>query len=116
MKILIEAIESMGFYDGECHMYIEICINEGNYTKEFLNESFEIAKFLNIDLKEYIERNKKFMAKLGYERYVFTSDDGDTQDDIEFLVNDGITKQNLKEIKEAFEEEFVSELTLCKIQ
>lgn len=113
MRITIGAVESAGFYDGECHIYIEMYINEGNLTKDFFNESFEIAEFLNIDLKEYIERSKKYMAKLGYKHYTFTSEI--KLDDIEFLIGDYVTKEKLIQIKGAFEEEFIKELTMVTL-
>lgn len=113
MSITIRAVESTGFHYKEHRICIEMYINEGDFTKDFFNESFEIAEFLNINLEEYIKRSKKYMAKLGYKHYTFTSET--KLDDIEFLIGDYVTKEKLIQIKGAFEEEFIKELTMVTL-
>lgn len=113
--VTVKAAECFSFSSKKHHIYIEIRINSGNTTKHYLNTSFEIAKFLNIDLKQYINRHKSFMAKLGYTEYTFISLDVNSIDDIEFLVETSMTKDKLVQVKEAFEKEFLKELTMVAL-
>lgn len=44
MNIIIKAVESLGFSDNERHVYIEVCVNEGDMTRDKLvqvKEAFE---------------------------------------------------------------------------